>query len=121
MTQLDRRLLLLLDVEDIPLPDWYDAWKAANEKATKEDLIVELMRTEDGRQRLAAAMVSPLRRQLDYVATARRMFVVEPLPDGALPIYDRDYEPLGPAQPRLGTREEAERARPGYNWPTGEE
>lgn len=49
----------------------------------------------DGRLRLAASMIAPIRRQLDYSSIARRTFLVEQLPEGALPIYDRD---LGVAQ-----------------------
>jgi hypothetical protein len=35
-------------------------------------------------------MAAPLRRNLDYQSIARRTFMVEELPAGALPIYDRD-------------------------------
>lgn len=32
----------------------------------------------------------PLRRNLDYQSIARKTFLVEQLPDGALPIYDKE-------------------------------
>ena len=41
------------------------------------------------RERLAAAILTPIRRRLDYGPVGRRTFLVEPLPEGALPIYDR--------------------------------
>jgi hypothetical protein len=39
---------------------------------------------------LAYTFATHLRRRLDYSSMARRMFSVEQLPAGALPIYDRD-------------------------------
>lgn len=36
--------------------------------------------------------VQPVRRSLDYMGIARRGLVVDELPQGALPIYDRDIE-----------------------------
>jgi len=43
-----------------------------------------------GRRRLAASMIQPLRRRRDYSTVGRKAFYVEQLPDGALPIYDKD-------------------------------
>lgn len=43
-------------------------------------------------QKLAAAMAAPIYRNLDYQGIARKCLVVEPLPQGALPIYDRDID-----------------------------
>lgn len=34
----------------------------------------------------------PIRRNLDYAGVARRALVVDPLPQGALPVYDRDID-----------------------------
>jgi len=42
------------------------------------------------KKRLAASMVQPIRRSLDYQGIARRALVVDPLPQGALPIYDKE-------------------------------
>jgi len=42
-----------------------------------------------GRMRLAQSMVAPLRTRLDYQGIARRAFLVEQLPQGALPLYDK--------------------------------
>lgn len=39
---------------------------------------------------LLRGMVNPLRSRIDYVSVARRSFLVEELPQGALPIYNRD-------------------------------
>ena len=93
MTELNRRLILLWDEEDVPAPDWYAEQLLS--KATqeyKQSLIAEYIRTSEGRERLAAAMTQPIRRRVDYTAVGRRTFLVEPLPDGALPFYDRQTE-----------------------------
>ena len=37
---------------------------------------------------LAQAMAMPIRRRLDYAGIARKIFVVEPLPQGVIPDYD---------------------------------
>ena len=56
----------------------------------REALIREMISTPEGRDRLAEAMTLPLRVGRDYTAVGRRTFLVEELPEGALPIYDRD-------------------------------
>lgn len=59
-------------------------------------ILSEYLRTSGGRERLAASMVAPLRERRDYQSVARRTFLVEQLPQGALPIYDQD-----PGIPRM--------------------
>jgi len=56
----------------------------------KQQIIGEYIKTAAGRQKLAASMVQPLRLRRDYTSVARKAFLVEQLPDGALPIYDKD-------------------------------
>jgi hypothetical protein len=71
----------------------------------RDRIISEYISTAEGRRTLAASMVAPLRRPLDYSSIARRTFMVEQLPDGALPIYDKDpqvkFDP--PAWVQAGT------------------
>jgi hypothetical protein len=55
-------------------------------------LISKALGTPGGRAALAAAMAAPIRRNLDYHGIARRALVVDPLPQGALPIYSKDEE-----------------------------
>lgn len=43
-------------------------------------------------QALAIAIAMPLRTKLDYAGLARKVLHIEPLPLGALPIYDRDID-----------------------------
>jgi len=57
---------------------------------TKQQIISEYIKTAAGRQKLAASMIQPLRLRRDYTAVGRKTFLVEQLPDGALPIYDKD-------------------------------
>jgi hypothetical protein len=58
----------------------------------KQQIISEYIKTAAGRQKLAASMIQPLRLRRDYTAVGRKTFLVEQLPDGALPIYDKDPE-----------------------------
>lgn len=56
----------------------------------KQQLISEYIKTAAGRAKLAASMVQPLRLRRDYTSVGRKTLLVEQLPDGALPIYDKD-------------------------------
>lgn len=60
------------------------------DNAIKEQIIDKYITTSAGRKRLAASMISPLRDHRDYSCVGRKTFLVENLPDGALPIYDKD-------------------------------
>jgi hypothetical protein len=56
----------------------------------KQQVISEYIKTAAGRAKLAASMIQPLRLRRDYSSVGRKTFLVEQLPDGALPIYDKD-------------------------------
>ena len=58
--------------------------------SVKQKLISEYISTPQGRAKLAMSMTQPLRLRRDYMAVGRKTFLVEQLPDGALPIYDKD-------------------------------
>lgn len=58
----------------------------------KYAIISKHIKTAAGRQKLAASMIQPLRKRRDYQSVGRRAFYVEQLPDGALPIYDKDAD-----------------------------
>ena len=58
----------------------------------KEQLISQALSTPEGRSALASAMANPIRTSLDYQGIARKLLVVDPLPQGALPVYDRDVD-----------------------------
>jgi folate-dependent phosphoribosylglycinamide formyltransferase PurN len=56
----------------------------------KHKIIGQMITSGQGRQRLAASMISPLRQRRDYTSCGRKAFYVEQLPDGAMPVYDKD-------------------------------
>lgn len=58
--------------------------------AQKREILSRLMGTAKGRHRVAASMIQPLRDRRDYTSVLRKALLVEDLPDGALPVYDRD-------------------------------
>lgn len=58
----------------------------------KEYLISKALETEEGRVALAQAMANPIRVSLDYQGVGRKLVVVDPLPQGALPVYDKDVD-----------------------------
>jgi hypothetical protein len=58
----------------------------------RDDLIKRAMMTTEGKIALGQAMANPIRRNLDYQGVGRRVLVIDPLPQGALPVYDRDID-----------------------------
>eukprot|EP00697_Spironema_sp_BW2_P005666 gnl/Spiro4/17904_TR9539_c0_g1_i1.p1 gnl/Spiro4/17904_TR9539_c0_g1~~gnl/Spiro4/17904_TR9539_c0_g1_i1.p1 ORF type:complete len:336 (+),score=30.42 gnl/Spiro4/17904_TR9539_c0_g1_i1:509-1516(+) len=58
----------------------------------RDDLISRAISSTEGKLVLAQAMANPIRKNLDYHGIARRALVVDPLPQGALPVYDRDID-----------------------------
>jgi len=58
--------------------------------AKKNEVMTGLLKTAAGRQKLAATITEPLRQVRDYTSIARRAFMIDELPDGALPTYDMD-------------------------------
>lgn len=58
--------------------------------AVRDKLVGQYIESAQGRVKLAASMTQPLRLRRDYQSVARKAFFVDQLPDGALPIYDKD-------------------------------
>jgi len=58
--------------------------------AQKQQLMSKLLKSQEGRRRIAASVQSPLRSLRDYTNVARKAFLIDDLPDGALPVYDKD-------------------------------
>jgi len=58
--------------------------------AQKQEIISRYITSPQGRVKLAASMTQPLRTRRDYTSVGRKTFLVEQLPDGALPLYDKD-------------------------------
>lgn len=66
----------------------------ANLSRTQQQTVMlgQLLKTAGGRQKLAASLGPSLRRRRDYMSIARKALMVETLPDGALPIYDKEFD-----------------------------
>ena len=58
----------------------------------RNELVEKALLSHDGKVALAQAMANPIRKNLDYMGVARRALVVDALPQGALPVYDRDID-----------------------------
>lgn len=58
----------------------------------RDDMISKALMTQEGKIALGQAMANPIRRNLDYQGVGRRAVVVDPLPQGALPVYERDID-----------------------------
>lgn len=58
----------------------------------RDEMISQALQTQEGKIALGQAMANPIRRNLDYQGVGRKALVVDPLPQGALPVYDRDID-----------------------------
>lgn len=58
----------------------------------RDEMIKKALMTQEGKVALGQAMANPIRRNLDYQGVGRRVLVVDPLPQGALPVYERDID-----------------------------
>lgn len=61
-------------------------------ESQRDEMIHQALSTQEGKIALGQAMANPIRRNLDYQGVGRKALVVDPLPQGALPIYDRDID-----------------------------
>lgn len=61
-------------------------------EAQKEELLKMALTSERGKVALGQAMANPIRRNLDYQGIGRKALRIDPLPQGALPVYDVDIE-----------------------------
>jgi len=61
-------------------------------EAKRDQLVTTAIMSQEGKIALAQSMANPIRRNLDYQGIARRTLVVDPLPQGALAVYDRDID-----------------------------
>lgn len=57
-----------------------------------DSLLINAINSAKGRQSLARSMAQPLRTRIDYQSIGRKTFIVQQLPTGALPIYDKDID-----------------------------
>lgn len=64
--------------------------KALGKKPNRQNIVSQYINTTAGRSALANAIIQPLRTRLGYSDLARKAISIQPLPQGALPIYDSD-------------------------------
>ncbi len=69
----------------------------------KERIVSEALSTAEGRVALAQAMVEPIKIALEYQAIGRKLLMVDELPQGALPRYERDVAVKSYVIPKRGS------------------
>ena len=74
--------------------------KNVNEQ--REAIIAMALDSADGRVALAQAMVEPIKTSLMYQAIGRKLLMVDELPQGALPRYERDVAVKSYVIPKRG-------------------
>jgi len=65
---------------------------AAPSEEARDALLRQALTTQEGKIALGQAMANPIRRNLDYQGVGRKALVIDPLPQGALPVYDKDID-----------------------------
>lgn len=65
------------------------------DKYERNNIFSNLLSSATGKQLLAQSMIAPLRRRLDYQGLARKVFSVQQMPGGAVPIYVSSGLPSG--------------------------
>lgn len=79
-------------IEDLQPSSSAQATAAGLNDLQRDEMIKHALMTQEGKIALGQAMANPIRRNLDYQGVARKALVVDPLPQGALPVYDRDID-----------------------------
>jgi hypothetical protein len=89
---LDKRqnLMKYASILDENMPS--NAAQPAMSDDKRDELVSRAIMTQEGKIALAQVMANPIRRNLDFQGIARRALVVDPLPQGAMPTYDRDID-----------------------------
>jgi len=79
-------------IEDLQPSSSAQAMASSLSDDQRDEMIKQALLTSEGKIALGQAMANPIRRNLDYQGVARKALVVDPLPQGALPVYDRDID-----------------------------
>jgi len=77
-------------IEDLQPSSSAQATAPSLNDGQRDEMIKRALMTQEGKIALGQAMANPIRRNLDYQGVARKALVVDPLLQGALPVYDRD-------------------------------
>ncbi len=57
-----------------------------------EAMLKRALETQEGKIALGQSMANPIRRNLDYMGVGRKALVVDPLPQGAIALYEKDID-----------------------------
>jgi hypothetical protein len=79
-------------IEELQPSNAVQAGGASLNDTQRDEMIKQALMTQEGKIALGQAMATPIRRNLDYQGVGRKALVVDPLPQGALPVYDRDID-----------------------------
>lgn len=79
-------------IEELQPSNAVQAGGASLNDQQRDEMIKQALMTQEGKIALGQAMATPIRRNLDYQGVGRKALVVDPLPQGALPVYDRDID-----------------------------
>ncbi len=60
--------------------------------AQMDQMIAKAVLTQEGKVALAATMPNPIRKNLDFQGIFRRALVIDTIPQGAMPVYERDID-----------------------------
>ena len=78
--------------ENLPSNFGLSSNESSYSETEKEALLKEALATDSGRVALGQAMANPIRRNLDYQGIGRKALIVDPLPPGAIAVYDKDID-----------------------------
>jgi len=78
--------------ENLPSNYGLSSNESSYSETEKEALLKEALATDSGRVALGQAMANPIRRNLDYQGIGRKALIVDPLPPGAIAVYDKDID-----------------------------
>lgn len=73
-----------------PSPEERRPVELLTDEQVRQRIVQNFLNSSAGRQQLARSMINPLRQRMDYQSIARQTFLVEDLPQGALPYFNQD-------------------------------
>lgn len=91
LSQLVRMANIISGNQPSPANAGFGNVKSYSDEAS-DAMIRRALETTEGKIALGQSMANPIRRNLDYMGVGRKALVVDPLPQGALPIYEKDID-----------------------------
>ena len=78
--------------------------KRSKSQRRKEKQLRKILKSKKGLEKLGAAMAAPIMKQLNYTGIFRRAVVVDPIPEGALPVFYTEEEKELMEQERIANK-----------------